>query len=138
MRKPKKDLYLKVVALTREYRRYLTAIGRILVGVFFLTIGIQKLMDIVYVAGYIEALKIPFPTTFAILGGIITTVAGAALVSGYKSRFAAITLIAYTLIITIIFHRPGVWGDDPTGQIMLMKNLAIIGGLIFMLPNLRK
>lgn len=53
--------------------------------------------------------------------------AGVALLLGFRARIAAAALIAFTLIASFIFHSDFA---DQIQQIMFMKNLAIIGGLL--------
>jgi putative oxidoreductase len=49
------------------------------------------------------------------------------LLLGYPARLGALLLILFTGVATVIFHTDF---SDPVQQIMFLKNLAMIGGLL--------
>jgi putative oxidoreductase len=64
-------------------------------------------------------------------------VAGAMLILGWKARWAALALAAYTVIATLIFHA---YWNVPADQVLdtqthFMKNVAIVGGLLFVFAH---
>lgn len=108
-------------------------LGRVLVGTFFVIAGVQKFMGIDGVAGYIASVGLPMSVPLAWLAGIIVTVAGAMLILNYQPKYASIVLAAYVVVVTAIFHGPQVW---PAELGMFTKNLAVLGGLLFMAAKL--
>jgi len=63
----------------------------------------------------------------AIVGLVLKLGGGVALLAGYRTRCAAMTLIFYVALATLMFHV----GD---GQLTnALKNLAVIGGLMAVL-----
>lgn len=120
----------------KSCERYFTPIGRIVLGAFFVLAGINKMMDITGTAGYIESVGFPAGTLLAIVAIIIEVGVGGALMVGYKARYAALVLAVFTLVISFPFHGPSMWGDAPMQQIMFMKNMAIVGGLLFMAAHI--
>ena len=54
---------------------------------------------------------------------------GLALVVGWQTKWASLALASFTLVAAVIFHSNL---DDQMQTIMLMKNIAIIGGLILL------
>lgn len=133
----KTSFYLKFIKDLVSHKLYLSAVGRILVGAYFLIIGVSKLIDLTSVTDYLHDYGIAYPTVVAITAGLITTIAGAALLANYRAKVSAIILVFYTMAATLILHHPGLWLTDPTAQIMFLKNFAILGGLLFMSPYLR-
>lgn len=123
--------------IIEKYKFYFIASGRILMGVLFLILGTIKLMNLGEMTDYMILLDVPYPAAAALISGLLITLAGAALISGYHTKIAVIVLIIYMILTTLIFNNPNQWATDPTAQIMLLKNLAITGGLLFMLPFLR-
>lgn len=123
-----------------KYDNFYAPAGRIVVGAFFLMAGVSKLMGIAGTAGYISSVGLPMPTLLAWAAGLYLVAAGGALITGYQAKCAALTLAAYTLLVSFLFHAPGSWAADESGmqQLMFMKNLAIMGGLLFMTSNLKK
>lgn len=116
--------------------RYFTPIGRIIIAAFFVMAGLSKMMDVSGTAAYIESAGLPAGTLLTIVAIIIEVGVGGALLIGYKARYAALILAVFTLIISFPFHGPNMWADAPMQQIMFMKNIAIVGGLLFMAAHI--
>ena len=102
--------------------------GRLLMSVIFIMAGINKIGGYEGTQGYMQAMGVPgmlLPAVIALEIG-----AGAALLIGWKARIFAFLLAGFTLLSAILFHNN--FGDQ-TQMIMFMKNLAIAGGLLFVL-----
>ena len=80
----------------------------------------------------IEMVGLPMPRVLTCLTIFIELIAGSMLIIGYKTRYAASALIGFTVLATWFFHLPTMWWSlrDVMGQVMFMKNLAIVGGLM--------
>ena len=104
--------------------------GRLLIAWIFIGSGYGKLAAYAGTQGYMEAMGVP--------GGLLPLViatellGGALVVLGLFSRYAAFALAGFTLLAGFLFH-----GDagDQMQQIMFMKNLAIAGGLLFLVSH---
>ncbi|MDF2445120.1 MAG: DoxX family protein [Moraxellaceae bacterium] len=98
--------------------------ARLLLGGMFLVAGYSKIGGYAGTQGYMEAMGVPgimLPLVILLeIGG------GLALIVGFQTRLAAVALAVFTVIAGLLFHG----GADPMQQIMLMKNLAIAGGLL--------
>ena len=102
------------------------------VAAVFLWSGYGKIAYTAANVGYMQAYGVPAADLLVWPAAILEVVAGAMLVLGWKARWAALALIAFTLPATFIFHA--YWGV-PADQVMnqqihFMKNLAILGGLL--------
>lgn len=117
-----------------SHRGFVLLAARLLVGIFFLLAGVQKLGNIEGVAGYIGSVGLPMGTLLAYAAAVFLIVAGGALIFGYYMRYAAFLLALYVILVTLLFHGPQLWADDPSGanQLAFMKNIAILGGLLYM------
>lgn len=106
--------------------------GRILIMLIFLIAGVPKLTSPAQTAGYIASKGLPLASALAIAAGIVELVCGVLIVVGWKARWAALVLAAFLVPVTAIFHNPaGLSGmEGQTQMVMLLKNLAIIGGLL--------
>jgi putative oxidoreductase len=108
-------------------------IARILIAVMFVGAGFEKLTDIAGTAGYIASVGLPAPKLLAVSAGLLETVGGVLLIVGWQARWAALALAGFTLIASFFFHN--FWAQPADQQmmqqLMFMKNLAIIGGLLF-------
>lgn len=116
--------------------RYFTPIGRIILGAFFLIAGIEKLFNLSGIVGYIDATGLPAPAILAGIGILIEVGAGGSLLIGYKTKYAALILALFTLVVSLLFHGPSLWSENPTQQMLFMKNIAIAGGLLFMAAHI--
>ncbi|WP_300295464.1 DoxX family protein [Ferrovibrio sp.] len=107
-------------------------LGRILIALLFIPAGLSKIGGFAGTVGYIASKGLPLPQVAA-AGTIVVEVAvAAALLVGFKARYAALVLAAFTLVAAVIFHN--FWAM-PAEQVMMQqinffKNLAIVGGLL--------
>jgi putative oxidoreductase len=106
-------------------------IARILMGYIFLLSGWGKLMGLAGFAASLEQRGVPANYAFAVLGAAVEFLGGLALVVGVATRYAALALVAFTLVATGIAHR--FWEFDEAARraqaINFNKNMAMIGGL---------
>jgi putative oxidoreductase len=102
-------------------------IARVLIGLVFVHALVGKLSGFSAVAGKIAAKGLPVPSL--LLGAaVVLLIAGSALlISGWRSRLGAVLLLVFLVPTSLIFH--GEVGD-PLQRIQLLKNVAIIGGLL--------
>jgi putative oxidoreductase len=63
---------------------------------------------------------------------IIEVLASLAVIIGWQTRLAASTLASFSIFSALIFHSNFA---DQIQLIMFMKNLAIAGGLLFLVAN---
>ena len=110
----------------------LTLIGRILFAALFLPAGISKIVGFEGTVGLIASKGAPIPEVAATIAIIIEIAGGLALILGFKARWAALALAIFTLVATLIFHNYWTLPADKQmmQQLMFMKNIAIIGGLL--------
>ena len=121
-----------------QLEKYFLPAGRILIGVCFLVMGVQQLIALEAVTGYVASAGLPIPGTMAVLAGLFEVLAGSALISDFYTKRAATLLAGFVILVTIIFHNPSYWAMDPTGQIMVLKNAAILGGLLFVIAGTKE
>ncbi len=110
-------------------------VGRILIAVIFLLSGIGKIGNFAGTAGYMASQGVPL-TDLALVITIIIEVGGAAmLILGWKARLAAGVLFLWMIPVTLMFHN--FWAapadQQMIQQIMFLKNLAIMGGMLFIM-----
>ena len=106
--------------------------GRVLLALVFLLSGIGKLRGFDGTMAYISSVGLPLAGVLAALALALEIVAGVALILGYRTRWAALALAAFTLVAAFLFHN--FWSMPEEAQvmqqIMFLKNLAIAGGLL--------
>lgn len=102
-------------------------IARVLMAIIFVMAGIGKLTGAEAMADYFGALGIPMPGISVYLVGLFEVLAGLALIAGFKTRWVALALAAFTLASALLAHTNFA---DQTQMIMFMKNLAMTGGFL--------
>lgn len=108
-------------------------LGRLCLCAIFILSGIGKFLDHSTIAGYMAAKGMTMIPLFLYAAAIIEILGGLALLLGYKARCAAGILALYLIPVTLIFHD--FWnladGERQLQMIMFLKNLAIFGGLLY-------
>lgn len=107
-------------------------IGRILMVLVFIESGIGHLTQDGMV-GYAQFKKIPNPALAVRLSGVLLLAGAAGIILGVWGDLAALLSALLLLIMSITMHN--FWTlEDPQAkqvdQIMFMKNIAMIGGLL--------
>jgi putative oxidoreductase len=112
----------------------LLPLGRLAIGAIFVESGFGKLMNLDGFAAGLAERGLPLPAALALIGAAVEFLAGVAAVIGFKARYAALLLIAFTLAATLIAHR--FWDFDEASarmqEIQFFKNIAITGGFLFL------
>ncbi len=108
--------------------RMLPLFGRILFALIFLVSGLQKIWDFGGYRSYMQEYGLPMASLLLLSAILIELVGGALLVLGYRARWAAVGLFLYLIPTTLIFHTDLA---QPEQSVNLLKNLAIMGGLLF-------
>ena len=110
---------------------------RILVSGIFLVAGFNHLLEVEKTAQRIEQANFKGiahlfgePQWLIILSGILMLAAGFLFLIGYKTKWAAIILMAVLIPITL-----SVQVGQITTLVPLFKNIAILGGLLFFILN---
>jgi putative oxidoreductase len=109
--------------------------GRILIGGIFVQSGFQKLMGLDAFAAGLARNGIPgaIAQVLAPIGATVEFVGGLAIVFGLMTRYAAVLMIVFVIVATLISHR--FWAlegaERRTQTVQFAKNAAIIGGFLF-------
>jgi putative oxidoreductase len=98
--------------------------GRLLLAVIFLASAFGKITNFEGTLRYMEANGVPAAQVLIVLAIAVEALGGVALVLGYQVRWAAAALAGFTLIAGLVFHAA------PDQRVHLLKNLAIVGGLL--------
>ncbi|MCP9848649.1 DoxX family protein [Cyanobium sp. Morenito 9A2] len=102
-------------------------IARVLLSLVFLHALFGKLTGFQAVAARIAAKGLPFPSLLLGSAVLLLAVGSALVISGWKRRLGAVLLLMFLIPTTLIFH--GAVAELPE-RIQLLKNVAIIGGLL--------
>ena len=104
--------------------------GRILMAVLFVPAGYNKITGYSGTAGYMESIDVPGILLPLVI--IVELLGGLAILLGWQTRIAAFLLAGFCLVAALLFHfQPA----DQIQMILFTKNLAIAGGLLFLVAN---
>jgi putative oxidoreductase len=110
---------------------YVSLVGRLLLAAIFVLSGINKAMNPEGTQQFMASQGITWMTGFFYFGTVLVEVgAGLGLVLGYWTRIASGVLFMFMIPATLIFHTHLA---DPNQMIHFMKNLAMMGGLLYVL-----
>jgi putative oxidoreductase len=110
-------------------------IARILISYIFISAGITKIPHFSDTIAHISSQGLPLPALLAVLAIVVEIVGGLMILLGFHARVGALALAVFVIIITPIFHD--YWNvpasEVVTQMINLHKNMAILGGLIYVI-----
>ena len=108
-------------------------VARVLLALMFIVSGFGKFAALPGTAAYIASKGLPLPMVLAVGAAALEVVAGLALAAGWHARWAALALALFTLLAAVLFHDFWAVAADQARvqQIMFMKNLAVIGGMLY-------
>jgi putative oxidoreductase len=108
------------------------ALGRVLLGGLFVIGGVPHFFSLDFLTDVLRKRGLPAPRLCLIVGTVFQIVAGVLLIFGQFVQFAALGLVVFTLVSSVLMVN--FW--SLTGEArekmknIFMSNLAIIGGLL--------
>jgi putative oxidoreductase len=110
-------------------------LGRLLLAAIFLWSGFGKLTNL---GGFVQSLAhqgVPAPEVLGVVGACVEFFGGLAVAVGFRARWAALLMVAFTIAATLIAHR--FWEVQDAAaragqQVNFMKNVAIVGGFLLL------
>lgn len=110
----------------------LSLIGRVLLALLFIPAGFSKIGGFAGTVGYIASKGVPLPEVAAAIAIAVELGLGLLLLIGLQTRWAALGIALFTVVITFIFHN--FWAM-PAEMVMqqqqaFFKNIAVVGGLL--------
>ncbi len=121
---------------------WLDSVGRILIGAFFLCASTTNLTG-ARIKDHIDRLAYygaPFPAVLFWIGSALSIASSLLVLSGWHAEIGVLGLILFTVLASALLLR---FWDAPDPQrrggmrIALLNNIAIFGGLLLLLQNVR-
>jgi len=104
--------------------------GRVLMSSIFIMAGINKISSYAGTQGYMESMGVPGALLPLVI--LLQVGGGLAVLSGWQTRIAAFLLAGFCVLSALIFHAN--FGDQAQ-SILFMKNMAMAGGLLFLVSG---
>jgi putative oxidoreductase len=110
-----------------------------LLALVFILAGFMKVTGFAGTVGYVGTV-LPMPEVMTALAIIFELGGGLMLLVGFHARIASLGLVVFTAVATVFFHlMPYLSATDPMAiqmqMLMILKNLAIMGGLLQVFMN---
>lgn len=125
-------VYCQYSKLILTCMQYTPLIGRIFISLIFLVSGVMKIVGFSGQVSYASSAGLPLPTVAIVVAIVVEIVAGLMVLLGWQARFGAAALALYTIATALIFHTDF---SQQSEQIAFMKNLAITGGLFYVIAH---
>lgn len=107
-------------------------VGRVLLALLFVWAGYGKITDYAGTADFMASAGVPMIGVLLPLSLVVELGGALALIIGWKTRWAALALVAFSVVATLTFHN--FWAMKPEAVMMnallFYKNVAVIGGLL--------
>ena len=104
----------------------LSLLGRALLALLFIPAGFGKIGSFASAVGYATAKGVPLPEVAIAIAIVVELGLGLLLLIGFQTRWAALAIAFFTVVITFIFHPL----SDPAQAQAFFKNIAVVGGLL--------
>src|SRR6266566_5305454 len=112
--------------------QYLNPLSRALLAAIFVVSGFGKIAGFHETVAMAGAAGLPLPAVSIGIAVLVEIAGGLALLAGWQVRWASLSLIAFLIPATLLFHAAHL-GDPAQSRMQMvevMKNLAIMGGLL--------
>jgi putative oxidoreductase len=118
--------------MTTTQRDAVALAGRVLLAAMFIISGWGKITGFSATVESIADKGLPLSEVLTVIAIAIELGAGLAIVFGWKTRWAALAMVVFLVVITPIFHA---FWNVPADQALMqqinfMKNLSILGGML--------
>lgn len=109
-------------------------VGRVLLALIFVVSGWGKITGFAGTAGYMARKGLPMTEVLLVLTIICELGGGLAILLGWKARWAALAILVFLVLATLVFHPFWSAPADQAAmqQIQFMKNLSIMGGMLLL------
>jgi putative oxidoreductase len=125
---------MTVTTRANDAADFLLLAGRVMLALLFLFSGWSKLTGFGGTVGYLGQLGAPVPMLAAIIAVVVELGGAILVIIGYKARWAALALAAFTIGATLLAHR--YWSFPAEEQmiqyLMFWKNLGLAGGFLLL------
>jgi len=112
------------------------AIGRVIVGLYYLFSGLSGFLNLDMMSGYAGAMGVPAPRVAVIVSHLLLLLAAICILTGWKPMLGVVALVIFFLPVTFIMH--GFWRvQDPARRMADMvnftKNMGLMGSALMFL-----
>jgi putative oxidoreductase len=126
--------HLPLDGFATHHKDTLLLMGRLALGVIFVTSGFEKLFALDAFTANLAGKGVPLAWIFARLGAGVEFFGGLAIVLGFATRLSALLMLAFVAVATAISHR--YWEFEGAARVPqatnFFKNVSIAGGFFLL------
>ncbi len=111
-------------------------LGRILMGGYFLMMGITHFTKLEMMSGYAASKKVPMPKAAVTVAGVLLIIGGLGILTGLYISLSLLALALFLVLVSFMMHP--YWREtDPQAKmadrVNFMKNMALLGSVLILL-----
>ncbi len=111
-------------------------LGRLLMGGYFLMMGVTHFMKNEMMTGYAASKGVPKPKLAVMAAGLLLIAGGLGILSGFYVEWSLLALVLFLVPVSFMMHA--FWKEsDPMkrmpDQVNFMKNMALLGSVLIIL-----
>jgi putative oxidoreductase len=121
--------------VSAQWRDFLLLVARVMLGWIFVLSGWGKVLDVDRFIAGLERQNVPAATVLGYVGAISEFLGGLAILIGLSTRYAALLILLFTIVATLISHRYWEFTDPAAHRqqhTQFLKNLSIMGGTVLL------
>lgn len=111
-------------------------IGRIIVGVYYISGGFRHFTQLEMYAGYAGSKGVPAPKAMSVVAGILLLIGGLTILLGIKPVIGVIALVFFFVPVTFTMHKFWEVSDQMakmSEMVNFTKNMALLGSALMFL-----
>ena len=121
-------MFARSATIPFELTRATRLLARLCLSSIFLISGMEKVLSPAATVAEIRSAGLPLPVLGLVLAASIELLCGGALAVGFRLRWTAGILAAFTIVTALVFHTSFA---DPNQLTHFLKNVAMAGGLLY-------
>jgi putative oxidoreductase len=117
------------------WQDFLLLVGRMLMGWIFVESGWRKLMGTDAFIASLASRRVPYAGVMGWIGASVEFFGGLAIILGFATRCAALVMIVFVIVATLIGHRYWEIADAAARRMQqshFAKNITLIGGFVLL------
>ncbi len=108
-------------------------LGRVLVGFFFLIMGMNHFGNLGDISATVAAEGVPAPTIAVLVTGILLVFAGLSFILGFHPTMGVLAIAIFMVPVTLVMHNFWTITDPMERQqemMLLLRNMALLGAVM--------
>lgn len=112
-------------------------LARILIGGYFALSGANNLLDLSLAVRRASEAGVPAAPLFVVVIALFKLILGILIMIKLHTKLAAACLIVYIIVSSLLFYNPLTWDESSQSQVVFLRNVAILGGLLILYAHSR-